>query len=66
MHTYYILQNNPEQKKKQVREGIANILYRCTGYQHIVEAVLDGAERMRTGGLAEGKPSVPAPPFRTD
>ena len=66
VRAYEMLRENPEPTKEQVREGIANNLCRCTGYQHIVEAVLDGAERMRAGGLAEGKPSVPAPPFRTD
>jgi carbon-monoxide dehydrogenase small subunit len=30
-----------------VREGISSNLCRCTGYQFIVDAVMDAAERLR-------------------
>ncbi|HEY1518418.1 MAG TPA: (2Fe-2S)-binding protein [Solirubrobacteraceae bacterium] len=42
-----LLRENPEPTAEQVREGIASNLCRCTGYQFIIEAVLDAAERMR-------------------
>lgn len=47
VRAYELLEENPEPTAEQVREGMANNLCRCTGYQYIVEAVLDGAERMR-------------------
>lgn len=33
------LEENPEPSEQQVREGISGHLCRCTGYQHIVDAV---------------------------
>jgi aerobic-type carbon monoxide dehydrogenase small subunit (CoxS/CutS family) len=42
-----LLRENPQPSAEQVREGISSNLCRCTGYQFIIEAVLDGAERMR-------------------
>ena len=33
---------------EEIRHGLEGNLCRCTGYQHIVEAVRDAAERMRT------------------
>jgi carbon-monoxide dehydrogenase small subunit len=48
VRAYELLKENPEPTAEQVRRGMANNLCRCTGYQYIVEAVLAGAERMRT------------------
>lgn len=42
------LQENPEPTEQEIREAIAGNLCRCTGYQHIVDAVLLAAEKMRT------------------
>lgn len=39
-----LLQRNPHPTEEQVREAIAGNLCRCTGYQKIVEAVLDTSE----------------------
>ncbi|QRF63248.1 (2Fe-2S)-binding protein [Variovorax paradoxus] len=36
--------------QEQIREVLSGHLCRCTGYQGIVAAVMDAAERMRTGG----------------
>ena len=47
MRSLELLRENPEPTAAQVREGIASNLCRCTGYQFIIEAVLDAAERMR-------------------
>ena len=39
------LQENPDPTETEVREAISGNLCRCTGYQHIVEAVLLAAKR---------------------
>ncbi len=59
MRAYEVLRQNPNPTAAQVREEIASNLCRCTGYQFIVEAVLDAAERMRA---AEQKPFAEAQP----
>ena len=41
------LRENPDPTADQVREAIASNLCRCTGYQFIVDAILDAARRMR-------------------
>ena len=47
MRSLELLTENPEPSADEVREGIASNLCRCTGYQFIIEAVLDAADRMR-------------------
>jgi len=42
-----LLDENPEPTEEQVREALDGNLCRCTGYKKIIQAVLDGAERMR-------------------
>jgi carbon-monoxide dehydrogenase small subunit len=41
------LQENPNPTEVEVREAISGNLCRCTGYQHIVDAVLLAAERLK-------------------
>jgi carbon-monoxide dehydrogenase small subunit len=41
------LDNNPSPDEDSVREALSGNLCRCTGYQHVVDAVLLAAERMR-------------------
>ena len=41
------LEENPDPTEAEIREAISGNLCRCTGYQHIVEAVKIAAERMR-------------------
>ncbi len=41
------LEKNPNPTEHEIREAIAGNLCRCTGYQHIVEAVKLAAERMQ-------------------
>jgi len=41
------LEQNPSPTEHQIREAISGNLCRCTGYQHIVEAVKLAAERIR-------------------
>jgi len=42
------LEGNPNPTEAEIREAISGNLCRCTGYQHIVDAVKLAAERMRT------------------
>ena len=42
-----LLERNPDPSEEEVRYGLAGNLCRCTGYQKIVEAVLDAAREMR-------------------
>ena len=44
-----LLERNPEPSDHDVRYWLAGNLCRCTGYQNIVEAVLDAAQEMRGG-----------------
>jgi carbon-monoxide dehydrogenase small subunit len=41
------LEENPDPSEQEIREAIAGNLCRCTGYQHIVDAVKLAAERLR-------------------
>jgi carbon-monoxide dehydrogenase small subunit len=41
------LQENPDPSEPEIREILAGNLCRCTGYQHIVDAVKLAAEKMR-------------------
>jgi carbon-monoxide dehydrogenase small subunit len=41
------LQENPDPNEAEIREAVAGNLCRCTGYQHIVDAVKLAAEKMR-------------------
>jgi carbon-monoxide dehydrogenase small subunit len=41
------LEGNPDPTEEEIREAISGNLCRCTGYQHIVDAVQLAAEKMR-------------------
>jgi len=41
------LEENPDPTEEEIREAISGNLCRCTGYQHIVDAVKLAAEKMR-------------------
>jgi carbon-monoxide dehydrogenase small subunit len=41
------LRENPDPTESEIREAIAGNLCRCTGYQHIVDAVKLAAEKLR-------------------
>jgi len=43
------LEQNPNPTEEQIRQAISGNLCRCTGYQHIVEAVKLAAQRMAAG-----------------
>ncbi len=42
-----LLRENPHPTEREIREGIAGNLCRCTGYHHIVEAVMAAAEALK-------------------
>jgi aerobic carbon-monoxide dehydrogenase small subunit len=42
-----LLRQHPDPSEEEVRRGLEGVLCRCTGYQHIVAAVLDAAQRLR-------------------
>ena len=44
---YQILARNPKPTEAEIRQGIEGNICRCTGYQNIVAAVLDGAKALR-------------------
>ncbi len=52
--TYAFLRDNPTPSEREIREGLAGNLCRCTGYQNIVKAVAAAGE-MRSAG-AEFEP----------
>jgi carbon-monoxide dehydrogenase small subunit len=41
------LEQNPNPSEEEIREALSGNLCRCTGYQHIIEAVQLAAEKMR-------------------
>ncbi len=43
------LEENPNPSEEQIREALSGNLCRCTGYQHIVEAVRLASEKMAGG-----------------
>ena len=43
----HLLEENPDPTEEEVRYGLAGNLCRCTGYQKVVEAVLDAAQIMQ-------------------
>jgi carbon-monoxide dehydrogenase small subunit len=49
---FELLRDNPDPSEHEVRSAISGNLCRCTGYQGIVEAALDAAQKMRTGKAA--------------
>ena len=40
-----LLQDNPAPNEREIREGIAGNFCRCTGYQHIVNAIRHAADK---------------------
>ena len=40
-----LLKDNPSPTEREIREGISGNLCRCTGYQHIVNAIQTAAKR---------------------
>jgi carbon-monoxide dehydrogenase small subunit len=47
MASYQLLQRNPNPTEAEIRHGLEGNLCRCTGYQHIVNAVQYAAKKMQ-------------------
>ena len=47
LSAYQLLLRRPEPTEEEIRHGIDGNLCRCTGYQHIVDAVQYAAKKMR-------------------
>lgn len=45
---HQLLERNPKPSETEIRRGIEGNLCRCTGYQHIVDAVQYAAKKMAT------------------
>jgi carbon-monoxide dehydrogenase small subunit len=50
-----LLKDNPTPTEAQVREGISGNFCRCTGYQHIVNAILSAARKMAPATAGTGQ-----------
>ncbi len=48
MASTQILQRNPDPSAEEIRHGLEGNLCRCTGYQHIVQAVQCAAKKMKS------------------
>jgi carbon-monoxide dehydrogenase small subunit len=59
MQAIDLLGDNPHPDEQAVRAGLEGNLCRCTGYQNIVRAVLDAAQKMALA-VPEQQPSTPA------
>jgi aerobic-type carbon monoxide dehydrogenase small subunit (CoxS/CutS family) len=46
MTAYELLQHNPNPGEEEIREALSGNICRCTGYQHIIEAVQSAAQSM--------------------
>lgn len=46
LSAYQLLKRNPKPKESEIRQALDGNLCRCTGYQHIVDAVQTAAKRM--------------------
>jgi carbon-monoxide dehydrogenase small subunit len=52
MSAYDLLQRNPNPSEAEIRHGIDGNLCRCTGYQHIVNAIQYAAKKMQEQPVA--------------
>ena len=46
MSTAFLLNNNPNPTEAEIRAGLSGNLCRCTGYNKIVDAIADAAEKL--------------------
>jgi aerobic carbon-monoxide dehydrogenase small subunit len=52
MATTQLLQRNPDPTEEEIRHGIEGNICRCTGYQHIVQAVQCAAKKLKSKSVA--------------
>ena len=58
MSALNLLSDNPQPSDRQIRDGIAGNFCRCTGYQHIVNAIQAAAQQ---AGASRADSDTPAP-----
>ncbi len=63
MTAYDLLSNNPNPSEDEIRHALHGNLCRCTGYQHIVNAIQYAARKGSSGG--EGTPGAGDQPLTT-
>ena len=56
-----LLQRNPNPTEAEVRHALHGNLCRCTGYQHIVNAVLYAARKLRGEAVQQAAPAAATP-----
>ena len=56
-----LLAANPRPSRAEVEDGLAGNLCRCAGYEQIIEAVLDAAERDARAAADQSKDRIAAP-----
>ncbi len=54
MRSKALLERNPDPTEAEIREALSENLCRCTGYEKIVDAVADAADRMEGHVAADG------------
>ena len=59
MSAVNLLNDNPQPTEQQIREGISGNFCRCTGYQHIVNAIQHAAKRRRGEVAMAATPVLP-------
>jgi len=47
MSARHLLEENPDPSREEIKKGIAGNVCRCTGYQNIITAVEDAAQKLR-------------------
>ena len=52
MASAQILDRNPDPSRDEIRHGLEGNLCRCTGYQHIVEAVQNASRKLKSQSAA--------------
>lgn len=50
-----LLQRNPDPSEEEIRHGLEGNLCRCTGYQHIIQAVQCAAKKMKSKPVAQAR-----------
>jgi carbon-monoxide dehydrogenase small subunit len=58
LSAYQLLKRNPQPVEKEIRHGLDGNLCRCTGYQHIVDAVQHAAKQMRQQAMGRRQRSL--------
>jgi len=64
LSAHQLLIRNPKPTENEIRHALDGNLCRCTGYQHIVDAVQYAAKRMRTEAKSQKAKLVSRPEFR--